>query len=284
MTNLVARFVVGASLVCCVLAPAAAQDQPADFKALYAQADYEKALVVLAPLDTVEARQYRALCLLALGRRQQATEAVESLVAAAPTFAPSAEEVPPRFIELVADVRRTLLPAIARRTFAEAREQFGAKEIEDAVRQFTLVLTLVSDPAFEDAAAGQDLKTLAQGFIDLAQATAPAPPPPRADAIASKPVESEPPAPAPAVTQAVPIVQSVPAIPPEAVGRLGPVLSINVQIDADGKVAAATVRQSAHPVYDRLVLQAARNWRYTPATLNGHPIPSEKTVAIQTER
>ena len=31
------------------------------------------------------------------------------------------------------------------------------------------------------------------------------------------------------------------------------------------------MQQSAHPLYDRLVLQSARDWLYTPAMLNGKP-------------
>jgi hypothetical protein len=41
------------------------------------------------------------------------------------------------------------------------------------------------------------------------------------------------------------------------------------------------MQQTSHPLYDRLVLQAAREWLYQPATLNGKPVPSEKVVTIQ---
>jgi hypothetical protein len=49
-------------------------------------------------------------------------------------------------------------------------------------------------------------------------------------------------------------------------------------------VLASLARQSALPLYDRMVLQAARAWRYEPATLNGVPVPSERVVTIQTTR
>ena len=58
-----------------------------------------------------------------------------SLIASAPTFEPSAEDVPPRFVSLVSEAKKRLLPSIARQTFAEAREQFerrsgrGAEEV-----------------------------------------------------------------------------------------------------------------------------------------------------------
>jgi TonB family protein len=57
-----------------------------------------------------------------------------------------------------------------------------------------------------------------------------------------------------------------------------------VLIDATGRVTGSTIKESAHPRYDMLVSQAARNWRYAPATRNGVPIPSEQVVTIQVER
>ena len=54
-----------------------------------------------------------------------------------------------------------------------------------------------------------------------------------------------------------------------------------VQIDAAGRVTAATVKESANPRYDRMVALATRDWRYTPATLNGLAIASEQVVTIQ---
>jgi TonB family protein len=269
-------------MLCGLPAGAAAQDAPPDYKEMYAAAEYERALELLAPLDTFEALQYRALCLLALGRQDEASTAVKALVTSSPTFVPSPDETPPRFVELFASVRRGQLPVIARRLFAEGRERFNDKKSDEAIARFELVLTLLADPAFDDAATAQDLKTLAQGFIDLAHATAPPPPPP---VQAREPVSAPPPEAAPpTVTQAVPIAQEVPGVPRDAIGRLGPVLVVAVDIDAAGRVTGVTVRQSAHPLYDRLVQRAAREWRYEPATLNGVPVPSERVVTIQTAR
>jgi TonB family protein len=271
-------------LLCCLSARAAAQGPPPDFKQLYAAAEYEQALVVLAPLKTAEAFQYKALCLLALGRQDEADAATEDLVSTAPTFVPSPAETPPRFVDLVASVRRELLPVIARRYFAEGRDRFAAKKPEEAIARFSLVLTLAADPAFEDATAAQDLTTLAQGFIDLAKATAAATAPVEV-AAAAEPVRPPPPAATPPqVTQAVPLEQNVPSVPSEVVGRIGPATVVAVVIDATGKVTDVSVRQSSHPLYDRLVLQAARDWRYEPATINGVPVPSERLVTIQTAR
>jgi TonB family protein len=56
---------------------------------------------------------------------------------------------------------------------------------------------------------------------------------------------------------------------------------VRVEIDVNGRVVNVSMQQTSHPLYDRLVLQAAREWIYRPAMLNGRPVPSEKVVTIQ---
>jgi len=141
--------------------PASAQEELKKAKALYDAAAYEDALTVLTPVDMPEAQQYRALCLLALGRTQDAAGAVEKLVIAEPTFEPSAQDVPPRFVTLVSDTKRKLLPALARRTFNEGREQFRNGLREEALTHFNRVSALTSDPSFKQSADADDLRTLA---------------------------------------------------------------------------------------------------------------------------
>ena len=228
---------------------------------------------------------FKALCLLALGRTADASTAIESLVNASPTFIPSSEDAPPRFVELVTKVRQKLLPTVARRVFTEGRERYNEKQNEEAVKRFSLVLTLLKDPAFTDQNAKQDLETLATGFIDLAKAAttpvkvvaAPAeavPPPSAAPSAAAIAVP-------PRVVPPVALVQTVPPMPTDIAARPGAKLVLVVQIDAAGRVTAATVKESAHPRYDRIVTLATRDWRYTPATLNGLAIASEQIVTIQ---
>ena len=272
-------------LVLSAASSAAAQATEVDFKALYAAAEYDKALEVVGPLDTLEAQQYKALCLLALGRTADAGAAIESLVNASPTFIPSSEDAPPRFVELVTKVRQKLLPTIARRVFTEGRELYNEKQNEEAVKRFSVVLTLLKDPAFTDLNAKQDLETLATGFIDLAKASStpvsvvtappePVPPPAAAPAASATAV-------APRVVPPVALVQTVPPMPLDIAGRVGAKLVMVVQIDAAGRVTSATVKESAHPRYDRIVVLATRDWRYTPATLNGLAIAAEQIVTIQ---
>jgi len=262
----------------CLASDAAAQEPLAKAKALYDSAAYEDALTILTPVEAPEAQQYKALCLLALGRSKDAVGAVERLVTAEPTFEPSAQDVPPRFVALVSDTKRRLIPTLARRAFNEGRDQFKNGSREEALKSFDLVMTLTSDALFKQSSDAEDLRTLASGFIELAKATAPPPPP--VEVAAKLPVISRPPQ-TPEIVQPIVVKQFIPPIPSELNDQGGPTLSIRVVIGVSGRVTNATVQQSAHPLYDRLVLQASRDWIYQPATLNGRPVPSEKVVTVQ---
>ena len=55
---------------------------------------------------------------------------------------------------------------------------------------------------------------------------------------------------------------------------------LDVTIDEQGRVIAATIRLSLHPIYDSQILVAARDWRYQPAMLNGRPVKFRKIIQI----
>lgn len=273
----------------CAVATAAAQEPLTKAKALYDAANYEEALVVLASVQMPEAQQYKALCMLALGRAQDATGAVELLVSASPTFEPSAEEVPPRFVTLVSEAKKKLLPGIARKTFNEGRDQFKTGDREEALKKFDLVVKLTASAGFKDTSDAEDLRTLASGFIELAHASAPKPEPKPVAVVAAAPAPEAPKvvetaaagAASTEVIQPVVVRQAIPPIPSGISGLGSPTASVKVEIGVDGKVLSASMQQASHPLYDRMVLQAARDWLYTPAMLNGRPVPSEKIVTIQ---
>lgn len=283
-----------------VAGTASAQEPLTKAKALYDAANYEEALTVLEPVQEPEAQQYKALCMLALGRAQDASGAVETLITSTPTFEPSAEDVSPRFITLVSETKKKLLPVIARKTFNEAREQFKNGDREEALKKFDLVVTLASSTELKEWSDAEDLRTLASGFVELARASAvradppPAAPPaaasspaagsaaaPQVADIASSTAAQPEPIQAAEVTQPVAVRQTIPPVPSGVSGLGSPTASVRVQIGADGRVVNASMQQASHPLYDRLVLQAARDWLYEPAMLNGRPVPSEKVVTIQ---
>jgi len=274
----------------------AAEDTLATARELYASAAYEDALAVLnrlppnQPLEqTRAAEQYRALCLLALGRNQEAERAIEAVITGDPGFKLAAD-VSPRVRATFGDVRKRVLPVIIQQQYASAKAAFDKKDFSTAANTFTQMLVMMTDPDVEAAAARpplSDLRTLAAGFRDLAVTASTPPPPPPAPAPepVQTPVMPPPPA-APRIYTAVdgnvnpPVVlqQDLPPYPGQLIiPRQG---MIDVVIDETGIVQAATITQSVTRQYDALALAAAKTWRYRPATLNGVPVRYRKAVQI----
>jgi len=289
MTSLLAVL-----LAVTVLAPG--EDTLATARDLYASAAYEDALAVLnrlpqsnQPLEVTRAvAQYRALCLLALGRNAEAERAIEAVIAGDPSFRPAAD-VSPRVRATFTDVRRRVLPVIIQQKYTSAKSAFDRKEFSDAASTFTQMLVMMTDPDVEPVAAKpplSDLRTLASGFRDLATAAAAAPPPPP-PAPAPEPAPAPPPVPAAprvytandqAVVPPIVIRQELPPYPGQLViPRQG---MIDVIIDENGVVQTATMTQSVTRQYDSLAIAAAKSWRYRPAMLDGMPVKYRKAVQV----
>src|SRR5258708_813809 len=294
---------IGSLVAACLLTSAGAQAQNNDLAAardLYAAAAYDEALSLLnrlrssdhAATDARAIEQYRAFCLLALGRATDAERAIEAVVAAEPTYHPADSDVAPRVRAMFTDVRRRMLPAIIQQKYAQAKVAFDRKEFASAASGFSQVLVTMADP---DLAAGgappplSDIRTLAVGFEELAsKAVAPPPPPPAPVPAPVAVAPAAPPAPpAPArvytsddanVVPPTPLNQALPAFrgmsPVQRIGR------VEVVIDETGGVESAVMSVSVTPAYDKVALSAARAWRYVPATVNGAPVKFRKVVQI----
>jgi TonB family protein len=56
---------------------------------------------------------------------------------------------------------------------------------------------------------------------------------------------------------------------------------IQLLVDEKGAVASAVIVRSIHPVYDQLLLEAARStWQYKPATKDGTPVRYTKLLRV----
>jgi tetratricopeptide (TPR) repeat protein len=275
-------------------AVAFAEDALAAARDLYAAAAYEDALAALnrlgltaRPEDSRLVEQYRALCLLALGRPDEAERAIEAVVAADPSYHPSENDASPRVRAAFSDVRRRMLPTVAQQKYAEAKSQFDQKNYAAASETFGQVLQLFADPDLAAAASRpplSDLKTLTAGFRDLSlQAIpppAPAPPPVAEAAPASRP-QAAPRIYTSADTGVVPPMTIRQAFPPFS-GRVVRTVDglVEVLINESGAVASATMRGSLNANYDRQLLNAAANWRYVPAMLDGVPVKFRKVIQV----
>lgn len=263
-------------------------------QALYASASYDEALALLdrlgqQELTSSEARavnQQRAFCLLALGRAQDAEQAIAAVVQADPTYRPDGASAAPRVRAAFRDVRGRLLPGIVQAEYVEARRLYDASSWAEAAAAFRRVAVLAGDPDLTESqiAALVDLKMLADGFATLAQVAATPPPPPPAP----EPVAPPPPVDYDAVFDGshagvvapVTVRQDLPrwsdpsAPLPRRTGLL------EVVIAKSGVIERATLTQPVAPGFDRQVLDATKNWKYQPAHLDGQPVRFRKAIRI----
>jgi tetratricopeptide (TPR) repeat protein len=297
MPRLFRVFLLLASFVALV-AGTSAQDGLSTARDLYRAASYDEALAALdklraAPLSGDDAplvEQYRALCLLALGRPDDAQRAMEAAVALAPAFRPSTEEAPPAVRATFREVRRRLLPRIIEQKYAEAKAAFDRRESAAAAKGFTQVVDLLADADIATAASQpplSNLRALAVDFRNLSDAASAPPPTPPPARVVTPPPPPPPPAPPAALriygpedTNVVPPVTLRQVLPP-----VGDVFAlrqgvVEIIIDETGAVQAATMRVAVNPVYDRLVLSAAKTWRYRAALLDGKSVKFRKLVQI----
>jgi protein TonB len=280
-----------------------AEDSLSAARDLYAAAAYEDALAALDRLragggvkvdENRAVDQYRAFCLLALGKQTEAALAIEAVVSADPSYYPSNNDVSPRVRAAFSDVRRRLLPDLVQQKYTQAKASFDRKDYRVAAESFGRLLDLFADPDLAPAASKPpltDLRMLALGFRDLS-AQAIAPPPPPVPAPAPAPAVAAAPPPAPVAPEPPRIYASTDAnvLPPAAIRQdlppfggtlFKPVLGIvEVVVDENGGVMSATIRGPMNVVYDRQVLAAAATWRYKPALLDGKPVKYRKFIQI----
>lgn len=282
--NLRLRVAAGVGWVLALSALAHAQNIDR-VRELYVAAAYEEALAAMPAASggrlRTDLEQYRALCLLALGREQEAIVTVERLVRDNPTFAPPADDTSPRLRSVFLDARSKVVPPMAKRTYLDAKAAFEAKDRAAAVAGFQRTLDLVASLP-ETARAGlADLNLLATEFLELSaglpeRAAEPLP--------TVLPVQSRTPNPV-ALPDGLPVAirEELPKwIPPDGVARRTEYTGLlRVLIGPDGRVQSATIVDNSHPAYDAAVLRAAREWTYQPAIKGGESVSAQKDILIR---
>jgi TonB family protein len=285
----------------------AAQDDPLKTaRDLYASASYVEALTELARVESAatssstslttlsttarDTDAYRTFCLVALGRAAEAQAAAESLVRRDPTL--SIDEFPdasPRIAAMFVSVRKRVLPQLIKDEYRVARALAVEKapEAESRLRHVHQLLDAAEQLGASDETLA-DVRLVVDGFLALAHAAeprnvaseataaAPAPSSPPAIAISSSSTDA-------GVVAPIAVFQPQPNIPPAVlnlVRQLRGTSKIDVLINEDGTVEEVTVKQPVSPAYDKLIVAAARKWRYKPALKDGVPIKFVNTVVI----
>jgi TonB family protein len=279
----------------------AGQETFARAKELYVNASYDEALVLLTrlhesaePPESTEIAGYQVFCLVALGRTDDARQAIAALAKADPLYLPPEATTSPRTRALFAEVRKGLLPGIVQDTYDHAKAAYDRKEPQVALAGFDKVLALLDEPGLAGQPNMVDLRRLATGFRDLIKTTPAAPDPP-----AAAPTNAS--APAASAVAPVPDLPStysssdVGVVPPVTVSRPMPpwrprsevervrqfLGALEVIVDEQGDVISVVIAKTVHPTYDADLLRMARTWKFRPATKDGVPVRYRRTLEIR---
>ena len=190
-----------------------------------------------------------------------------------------------------------MLPVIIQQKYTQAKAAFDRKEFAAAAEGFNQVLSLMTEPDIASATKQpplSDLRTLAVGFHDLSASAAA--PPPVAPPPASPPLQLQPtapPVPEQPITPAAPRIYDATntnVVPPIVLRQVVPPFSlrvvpttqgmVEVVVNELGAVEMATILVPLNRLYDKAVLDAAKDWLYRPATLNGVPVKFRKNIRI----
>ncbi len=302
----------------CALGPALPATAQVDVKAaveLYTAAAYEDAIAALdrlpradaTPADRVSIDHVRMLCLLALGRVDEAERTIASLLDEQPTYRLNDDDAAPRVLRVFNEVRRRALPDVFRRRYRDAKRLYDAKQFEPAATAFAVVRDLADDPdiATNTDPALADLVQLSQGFADLTRAAAQAEerraavaPVAAADPPGGMPLNSsgarDAAAPGPDLASMVFDVRDPSVVPPvverQDISRWSGSLprprsganlgSVEIVIDESGAVTDAVIRTSVSRFYDAVLLESAKLWRYQPATRQGRAVKYRRTISV----
>ena len=267
----------------------AAEPSLASVKALFAAASYEEALAAISSLEDSEAtevvEQYRALCLLGLGRTADAERSLERIVVSKPLYV-MPTDVSPRLVAIFPTVRKRMLPVAARNLYVSAKDSFDAEDFTKASSQFEELLKVLDDQDVAADSALADLRQLGDGFLSLSNAqlaAETAPPPPTTAAVEPpvKPLDRIYTVDEANISAPREIDAAMPRwMPTGQLARLQFQGILEIVINESGTVDSAAIIEPVAPSYDDDLLAAARSWRFRAATLNGRPVKYRKQFRV----
>lgn len=151
------------------------EDAVALTRGLYATASYAEALTAIARLKASapqerrsDLERYEALCLLALGRSDEAERVMAALVTRDPLYRFDPADAPSG-VAAFSSVRQRVLPGVARRLYDEGKHAYDRRALGRAIAALTRALQVIAEPDAESDGI-DDLQMLAAGFIDLSRA------------------------------------------------------------------------------------------------------------------
>ena len=206
--------------------------------------------------DSPEAAERRAASLFASGRAGEAAVILDALVMRNPLYQLDPARSSPEALAAFLSSKRLLLPAMARRYYQEARAAFDAGDFSQAITKGGRALALLND-ADVDPGAG-DLSGEVSNFLTLASTAQTI-----EDARIYTAADREVTPPRPLGRQLS--TASLSGRPPST-GRL------ELVVGRSGQVEAVKLDTPLNGYHDRMIVSAAKAWRYRPALKKGKPV------------
>jgi hypothetical protein len=261
------------------------QDLVSRVRALYEGAAYEDVLQILDQTNgnhtelSISERQaiaeYRALSLLAVDRVPDAERTIEQILAANPLYHLDGDAASPRLVTAVDRVRTAFLPSLIRNWYSVGKAAVDGKRYEDAITMLGRVVDVLGDRSLDRAVfeALTDVTPSATHFLDISRRALDAERRPHEHIFAIDDANVVPPM---MIQQPLPDPATFARMLTEP--RDG---ELEVIIGPTGTVQSARITKPIHADYDPLLLKAAVNWKYRPATKGGQPVTYRRVILIQ---
>jgi hypothetical protein len=198
----------------------------------------------------------RALAQLARGRYDEAQLVVDAIVLGDPFFEPDAASVTPAFMSALQTSRAVLLPAIALTASAAARTWLSAGDYDRALSEALRAARLLAlHPTGESVSLRGTVQDLIATIRDERT---------RAELMIYTTADAE-------VTPPSALSRQLPSSLPEGLSR-SLVGTLEIIVSREGDVETVSLHTPLNRFHERMIVSAAKAWRYRPALRNGKPV------------
>lgn len=218
-------------------------------------APVSKPLTLSAESPDAAARQ--GATLLASGRSEEAQLVFDSIILANPLYQLDAARSTPEARAALEASRRVMLPALARRDYMDARASLDAGDYDRALSEAGRIETMLA--TYDGGASVAGLRSVVEQLLA------------RAAAVKAREEERVYTDGDEGVIPPAPLSRQLPAAPPPGVTS-DAVGTLEMLISQAGEVEAVKLHTPLNRYHERMIVSAAKAWRYTPASKDGKPV------------
>jgi hypothetical protein len=207
--------------------------------------------------ESPDAAARQGASLLASGRAEDAQRIFDSIVLANPLYRLDAARSTPEAVAALEASRRDILPALARRDYMNARAVLDAGDYNRALSEGSRIAAMLAD--YDRDAAFAALRTAVQQLLARAAAVKAR----EDDRIYTEADEG--------VTPPAPLSRQLPAELPAGITSQT-VGTLEMLISREGEVETIKLHTPLNRYHERMIVSAAKAWRYRPASKDGRPV------------